>query len=271
MSHDKSTSDPSSVDYYHTITSSSYDSGIGSSSSSYQHLNEMPETTTNTINSYIKNQITSQSSVECSLSPLLHSYTYDQHYFDDLNHTPDQGHFSDITTTGGYTDETLTMSFPPMNSDNAHKESSTRLNQHPLSRQHKRKPSSPCLPMKKQMCVQSLPLNFIQEFKDCRVELDSQWEKQRYVLWKCCPVIIHCLDITAILPYLMSEDLITDDDHDVLRNETTPRNKKIHHLIDVLPRKPNLFEKFLNCLYQSSNGTAHAEIAKQLEGHIDFY
>ena len=69
----------------------------------------------------------------------------------------------------------------------------------------------------------------------------------------------------------MSEDLITDDDHDVLRNEIRPRNDKIHHLIAVLPRKPNLFEKFLNCLYQSSNGTAHAEIARQLEENIDYY
>ena len=173
MSHDKSTSDPSSVDYRHTIISS-YDSGIGSSSSSYQNLDEMPETT-NTINSYSKHQLTSQSSVESSLSPLLHSYTdgHGQHSFDDLNHTPDQGHFSDTKTTGGYTDETLTMSFPPMNSDNAYKGSSTRLNQYSLSRQHKRKPSSPRLPMKKQMCFQSLPPNFIQEFKDCRYILHT--------------------------------------------------------------------------------------------------
>ena len=99
--------------------------------------------------------------------------------------------------------------------------------------------------------------------------MDSDWEQQRNALWKCCPLIIRCLDTTAILPHLMSEDLITDDDHDVLRSEMRTRGNKIHHLIGMLPRKPHFFRKFLSCLYQSSDGTAHAEIAKQLEELID--
>ena len=97
------------------------------------------------------------------------------------------------------------------------------------------------------------------------MKLDSRWEQQRDVLWKCCPLLFNCLDVPAILPYLMSTKLINENDRDILCNDTRTRNNKIHYLIEVLPRKPNLFEKFLNCLYQSENGTAHAEIAKKLE------
>lgn len=93
----------------------------------------------------------------------------------------------------------------------------------------------------------------------------SQWRKQKDVLWKCCPLLLHCLDVPAILPYLMSTKLINENDHDILCNDTRTRDNKIHHLIKVLPRKPTLFEKFLECLRQSENGTAHAEIAKKLE------
>ena len=66
----------------------------------------------------------------------------------------------------------------------------------------------------------------------------------------------------------MSEGLITDDDRDVLRNKMRTRDDKIQHLIDVLPRKPNLFEKFLKCLHRSASGTAHTEIARQLEEYL---
>ena len=98
--------------------------------------------------------------------------------------------------------------------------------------------------------------------------MDSQWEQQRNILWKCCPLITQCLDTIVILPYLMSEGLITDDDRDVLRNKMRTRDDKIQHLIELLPRKPNLFEKFLKCLHRSASGTAHAEIARQLEEYL---
>ena len=55
----------------------------------------------------------------------------------------------------------------------------------------------------------------------------------------------------------------------ILCNDTRTPDSKIHHLIKVLPKKPNLFENFLNCLYQSANGTAHGEIAKKLKEVIN--
>lgn len=97
-----------------------------------------------------------------------------------------------------------------------------------------------------------------------RMKSDSHWEHQRDVLWKHIPLIAQSLDITAILPYLMSKGLVTDNDLDILRNEVRTRSDKILHLVDVLPRKPEFFERFLSCLYRSATGTAHAEIAQQL-------
>ena len=98
--------------------------------------------------------------------------------------------------------------------------------------------------------------------------ISHEWKQQKTVLWKCCPLIIEFLDIDAILPYLMSEELITDDDFDALRNIAKTRNDKILHLIGMLHKKPVFFEKFLNCLHQSANGTAHAEIARKLIHNI---
>lgn len=100
--------------------------------------------------------------------------------------------------------------------------------------------------------------------------MDNQWEQQRDAFHKCSRLIFDLLDITAILPCLISEGLTTDNDLDVLRNEFRTKSDKILHLIYVLPRKPNFFEKFLNCLYQSADGAAHAEIARKLEQLIDY-
>ena len=101
------------------------------------------------------------------------------------------------------------------------------------------------------------------------MKLDVYWKQQRAVLWKCCPLIIQCLDVTEILPYLMSENLITENDRDILKNDNKTTDDKIHHLIKVLPKKPYLFQKFLKCLYQSSNNTGHGAIASQLKELIE--
>ena len=101
------------------------------------------------------------------------------------------------------------------------------------------------------------------------MKLDGYWKQQESVLWKCCPLIFQCLDVTEILPYLMSENLITANDRDILRNDHKTTDDKIHHLIRMLPKKPNLFKKLLKCLYQSSNNTGHAVIASRLEELIE--
>ena len=93
---------------------------------------------------------------------------------------------------------------------------------------------------------------------------EDHWKQQQEVLWQCCPVIFQCLDVTTILPYLMSTMLINSSDHDKLRNEMKTRDDKIHYLIDILPRKPDFLNKFLYCLNQTTTGTGHADIARQL-------
>ena len=111
--------------------------------------------------------------------------------------------------------------------------------------------------------------HFISFFLVLSMKLDGYWKQQEDVLWKCCPLIFQCLDVTEILPYLMSENLITANDCDILRNDHKTTDDKIHHLVKMLPKKPNLFKKFLKCLYQSSNNTGHAVIASQLKELIE--
>lgn len=100
-------------------------------------------------------------------------------------------------------------------------------------------------------------------------ELGSHCQQQRIILWRCCPEMKECLNITEVLPYLMSEHLIAETDLDILRNKTSTRVDKILHLMDVLPKIPYSLKTFITCLRQSSNGTAHNEIAQRLKQLID--
>ena len=78
-------------------------------------------------------------------------------------------------------------------------------------------------------------------------------------------MLIEKIDIGSLLPHLVTMDLLTDDDKEVLMNVTRTRTDRIHHLIDVLPRKAfGWFDNFLECLQRSTSGTGHADIIKRL-------
>ena len=139
----------------------SYDSGIGSSSSSHQTNWILEATRQATTGSHSKKDFPSDDqSMSLDNSP-LESYIDGQQKVNDLNHTPDlDSHLGNTTTTTGHKYETFIASFPPMN--NAYKGVSTR--------QYKRtNNASPCLATKKQQVFsQSLPPNLTQEIEKCR-------------------------------------------------------------------------------------------------------
>ena len=58
-----------------------------------------------------------------------------------------------------------------------------------------------------------------------------------------------------------SQELLTERDRQILLNEYTTNTDKAQYLLDALPRKERFFDKFLHCLYQTTNGTGHRDIA----------
>ena len=90
-----------------------------------------------------------------------------------------------------------------------------------------------------------------------------QLEKQAFQ--KCSVIITDQLDISEILPHLISHGLLTDKDRQTLLNKVLTSVEKTHYLLDVLPRKDSgFFETFIFCLCQSKNGTGHGDIVKAL-------
>ena len=96
--------------------------------------------------------------------------------------------------------------------------------------------------------------------------MDEQEQLQRLALEKCNVAFVDKLDIAAILPYLISEHLLTDEDKQVLMKCTNTKGEKAQYLLDIIPRKAKgWFELFLQCLRNSANGTGHRDLVKVLE------
>ena len=149
---DKYTSGPSSVD----ALVNSYDSGIGSKSSSpyAYHVNVLDHKVTGTGSHSERNFTSDDHDLAVENSP-LESYTDGQHNYYDLNHTQDlDGDCGSAITTAGHRYETFKTSYSLTND----------TYKGVITRQCKRKKdSSPCLAIKKQQVVsQSLPANLIQ-------------------------------------------------------------------------------------------------------------
>ena len=93
--------------------------------------------------------------------------------------------------------------------------------------------------------------------------MDEQEQLQRLALEKCNVAFVDKLDIAAILPYLISEHLLTDEDKQVLMKYTNTKGEKAQYLLDIIPRKAKgWFELFLQCLRNSTNGTGHRDLVK---------
>ena len=96
--------------------------------------------------------------------------------------------------------------------------------------------------------------------------MDEQEQLQRLALEECNVVFVDKLDIAAILPYLISQHLLTDEDKQELMKCTNTKGVKAQYLLDILPRKDKgWFELFLECLRNSANGTGHRDLVKVLE------
>ena len=77
----------------------------------------------------------------------------------------------------------------------------------------------------------------------------------------CSRIMTRKLDIASIVPELNSRHLLTQKDLQFLINPVREDIDKIHYLIYCLPRKANgWFDKFLDCLDNSSACTGHADI-----------
>jgi len=95
-------------------------------------------------------------------------------------------------------------------------------------------------------------------------------ELQKTVLWNCSPSIVKLLDFTAVVPYLCSNNLLTDENVRTLRNISISQKDKAQYLVYILPRKAEgWFGRFLDCLRQSSEGTSHADLIQELEVNLD--
>ena len=80
----------------------------------------------------------------------------------------------------------------------------------------------------------------------------------------CSVEITKNLDIIEITSHLNACGLLTQNDFQVLINEAITSVKKAHHLLEALPKKDRFFEKFLDCLDKTRNGTGHETIHNAL-------
>ena len=88
---------------------------------------------------------------------------------------------------------------------------------------------------------------------------------EEQALLQCDVILYHSLDITVICPLLMEKKLLTPDESEVLES-TLSYADKIEHLLNMLPRKGNQWwDKFINCLEETSDGTGHRKIVRELE------
>ena len=83
---------------------------------------------------------------------------------------------------------------------------------------------------------------------------------------KCSVILFHSLDVSTISPHLVKHQLVTKSDSEKLDNPYISDVDKIDYLIQILPRKGNCWlEKFIQCLDETSEGTGHCKIVKELK------
>ena len=100
------------------------------------------------------------------------------------------------------------------------------------------------------------------------IQMPSKHELEAFE--KCVSVIIEILDLDAILPYLKTQNLLTQMETETLMSMHDTRVNKILFLTTILPRKGDkFFEKFIVCLLSSKTGTGHDHIVKSLTMALD--
>ena len=98
--------------------------------------------------------------------------------------------------------------------------------------------------------------------------MEERLEKQ--ALWSCRSDIVELLDVGAVLPHLIAKQMLTVENKFFLTCESKSQQEKGEYLVYILPRKCNgWFLRFLDCLHQSVEGTAHADLAQRLKVQLD--
>lgn len=89
-------------------------------------------------------------------------------------------------------------------------------------------------------------------------------------LLDCWVEFSEMLDIKSLLPHLCSHHLLSLHDREKLMNACMTNYEKVNYLLTVLPKKDKgWFKKFLDCLFQSTEGTVHASLATRLKLKYD--
>jgi len=85
-------------------------------------------------------------------------------------------------------------------------------------------------------------------------------------LEECAVSFTNKLDASAIFAHLTAQHLLTEDDkQELMNNSRTPR-EKAKYIMHILPRKAEgWFDKLLQCLRESADGTGHEDLLKELE------
>ena len=84
---------------------------------------------------------------------------------------------------------------------------------------------------------------------------------------QCSAILFNSLDVSKISAVLKKNGLITDFEEEKLLLPHTSHRDKIAFLLDMLPRKGGQWwDEFIKCLNETSKGTGHGKIAKELEG-----
>ena len=95
--------------------------------------------------------------------------------------------------------------------------------------------------------------------------------RKEIVLEKCITFIRDFLDLDAILPLLIKKSMLTNDQKEAFNdmNNRYTREKKINHLMTILPQKGfQWFENFIAALIESSHGTGHMDIVRALNREL---
>ena len=99
--------------------------------------------------------------------------------------------------------------------------------------------------------------------------MDEEEHLQQLALEECSVSVVNKLDVSAILPNLMARHLLTSDNRQVLMTCAKTQVEKAQYLLDILPRKNHgWFEQFVECLRETSDGTGHDDLVKELEAKL---
>lgn len=85
------------------------------------------------------------------------------------------------------------------------------------------------------------------------------------------PYLIDHINLTAILPHLYAQHMLTDAEYEELQMNTVAEHSRIMRLLAILPKKGKSgLQRFLTALRNSSDHLSHQEIAEKLELHCKF-